>query len=277
MIRRNRIIGCVASLALLMSAGLVFGGDVLPGLDLWTTPPGGAFEDFAGNPIPADFFAPGSDPFSGTVNFVGQPSPFFPPADTAVQRIFTAILPAIPSSDTIPIVLEELSLVSIAPITVTFNGGMTPEDWDVEVGLSSFQPQPTGQMTINHTTDEGGTYDADLCVVPKFTFTEVGNPGNIRVLDFGQEGIPCQPIAVAGQPWCHEAVLPLVNPNSGPNFFVKGQTNHSGPHPEADPIETAIVPAIPTVSEWGLIVLTILLLTAGTIVFRRSRLAMAAA
>ena len=34
---------------------------------------------------------------------------------------------------------------------------------------------------------------------------------------------------------------------------------------------------IPTVSEWGLIVLTILLLTAGTIVFRRARLAMAAA
>ena len=64
---------------------------------------------------------------------------------------------------------------------------------------------------------------------------------------------------------------------SGPNFFVKGQTNHGGPHPQADPIETAAVAAIPTVSQWGLIVMTLLLTTAGTIVLGRHRLAKAAA
>ncbi len=42
-------------------------------------------------------------------------------------------------------------------------------------------------------------------------------------------------------------------------------------------LELANTSAIPTVSEWGLIVLTLLLLTAGTIVFRRARLAKAAA
>lgn len=283
MIGRNRIIGCVASLAVPLSAGLVFGSDVTAGYDLWSTPPNGAVEDFGGTgapPIPADFFGPGSDPFVGVVNFVGEPLGTYlgqptGPADTIVQRPGDASLPIVPSSDTIPIQIVALSLVSVDPIVVTFNGGQNPTQFDVAVTLGN-QPS-TGSMTITHSTTEGGTYDATINVCPLFTFTEVGNPGNQHILDFCDVLGPPQVIAVAGQPWCHVAVSPQVSPLSGPNFFVKGTTNHSGPHPIADPIETAAGPAIPTVSHWGLIVLSLLLVTAGTIVFRRQRARLAAA
>lgn len=45
-----------------------------PGLDLFTTPPGGATsQSFAEMPIPADFFGPGSEPFEGRIDFQGAP------------------------------------------------------------------------------------------------------------------------------------------------------------------------------------------------------------
>jgi hypothetical protein len=162
--------------------------DVLPGIDVWTTPGGGtSFDDFAANPIPADFFDPGSEPFLGIVLFSGQPlpdlgppsAPSLFPTDTVVERLAPA---AMPGPATIPIEIVALSLVSSQPITVTYNGGQNPELWDVQACLSSLAPQPQGSMTIARTCPGGGTFRSTLPVVPKLVFTRQSDL-QVRVLD----------------------------------------------------------------------------------------------
>jgi hypothetical protein len=249
-----------------------WGQPVQPGFDLWTTPPGGAVEEFGGPdipPIPADFFAPGSDPFVGTVEFQGVPigGPAGP-ADTIVERLQPAPLGGPGTEAMIQIELVELSLVSTEPIVVTQNGGQNPQEWMVEATLGGLPS--VGQMTIRQDSPEGGTYDATINVCGLLRFSLVQNPTIVRFLDICKQVSPGgQPISVSGQPWCYDIRQPPVSPLSGPNFVVKGPTIHTGPHPEAQPIESPAGPAIPTVSEWGLIVMGLLLLVAGTLVIRR--------
>ena len=139
--------------------------EVLAGHDLWTTPPGGAVEDFGGGntpdpnddapPIPPSFFDPGSDPFLGQVDFVGVPIPLFlgqptGGADTIVERLTDTNF-GTGTTDTIQIELVALSLTSIAPITVTY-GGTNPELWDISVSTSG--APSLGSMTITHDQPE---------------------------------------------------------------------------------------------------------------------------
>jgi hypothetical protein len=79
--------------------------------------------------LPADLFGPGSDPFTGTVEFKGVPIGAFGAfsglgsTDTIVQRLQPDAEPPFP--DTIDIEIVRLELVSVAPITVTYNGART--------------------------------------------------------------------------------------------------------------------------------------------------------
>lgn len=173
------------------------------GLDLFTTPPGGTtVQSFAATPLPPGFFGPGSDPFQGTIVLGGQPiAPLSPlgPTDTIVERLSPPVLPAPGSTDIVPIEIVALNLVSVNPITVTYNGGMTPEQWDVRVCLSSAAPQPTGQLELRAGPCnflEGGTFQSQLPVLPRFTFTRIGPPA-VQVLDFGAAMIP--PIQFTGR------------------------------------------------------------------------------
>ena len=123
--------------------------DVLPGIDMFVTaqcgaPGGGTFVDFSSfpGPLPAGFFDPGSDPFGGTISFTGQPLVTAPagvvsPVDTIVERQAPATLPTCPSSDTVPIEILALNLMSCSPIVVTYFGGMNPELWTVDTWLMS--------------------------------------------------------------------------------------------------------------------------------------------
>lgn len=157
-----------------------------PGIDVFTTPPGGtSYEDFCELPIPAGFFGPGSRPFDGRVVLVGVP--LLPaqlgPTDTVVQRTqgATVIFPG--GVATMPIEIVALSLQSVTPITVTYSGGPS-EQWTVQVCLSNAVPQPAGTMTITNgqCAGEGGTFTSDLPVCPKLTFTRSGSPA-VRTLD----------------------------------------------------------------------------------------------
>jgi hypothetical protein len=154
---------------------------ILPGIDLWMTTAGGtAYWDFSAAPLPADFFGPGSDPFDGRIYLKGTPlpnllsPPSIHPADTVVERLGPASLPAVGTSDTISIEIRALSLVSIAPIQVTYSG-INPEPWQVEVMLSSSLSQTVGRMTINHDCTAGGTFSATLPVQPRFIFTRLSD------------------------------------------------------------------------------------------------------
>ncbi len=115
--------------------------------------PNGTFVEFGtGNlpAIPADFFGPGSDPFTGQIELDGFPfDPLaFGDADTIIQRSYEPVSPSLgePNAGTVEIEIIELSLISIQPITVTYNGGQDPEEWFVDVRLSD-TPSPPGELT----------------------------------------------------------------------------------------------------------------------------------
>ncbi len=147
------------------------------GDDCWSTECGTTKFTFCENPIPADFFDPGSDPFDGDLGLGGSVSG----ADTLVERLGDLDLSGLaPTAATVPIQLVELSLQSCAPITVTFGGG-SPEDWDVDVDLSGASV-PNGALDVTRTHDNGGTFSSEFNVHPIFTFTRQAD-GQTRVLD----------------------------------------------------------------------------------------------
>ena len=183
-----RLLACLSLLVWLSPPAL--GQDVLPGIDLWSTPGTGiSSTDFSDNPIPAGFFDPGSDPFIGVITLDGGSlpnlgGPSLGPSDTVVNRPMIAELPSLGSQDTIPIEIVALNLVSVQPITVTYNGGQNPETWNVTVCLSA-TAQTQGTMTIRRDCADGGTFDSSLPVRPKFRFVR---GMTVRVLDPGAAG-----------------------------------------------------------------------------------------
>jgi len=220
--------------------------DVMPGFDFFTTPPGGGVLDVGGGgtadptddipPLPPDFFFSGSPVFTGVISFAGVPLAPGSNADTVVERLATAVLPSVPSSDTIPIELVSLSLTSVDPITV----GTT--EWDVTVTLSPSDPSP-GSMTLFHSTPTGGTYDATIDICGLHTFTQVVGPSPGTTVEFENCADLSLPLTVAvfGQLWDHTAPPPPVGPpppGAGPNFFIPGPQADSGPHPSMNPAKT---------------------------------------
>lgn len=169
-------------------------------------------------PIPADFFDPGSEPFSGVVCLSGQPlgpTPYgeFVGADTLILRtddpFDRCALPSVNPS-VVPIEIVELNLHGAQPITVTFNNGTPPQQWNVRVDLSQFG-SPGGTLTVHKSHCNGGTYTSVLPVQPRFTFTRVDPPSKVEVLDTGAFGIP--PVVLQQNipiPWVSD-----IDPNLG--------------------------------------------------------------
>ena len=239
------------SLLCVLPARAVAGPTVLAGHDLFHTLPGAA-QDFSLFPIPADFFFPGSDPFNSVVNLEGQPLGTWGGfsdlgnADTIVERLSDAVPSGNPPPDQpapmIDIEIVALSLVSVAPITVTSGGA--DQFWDVFVQIDTttlplFTPS-LGTMEITQTSALGGFYSSSLEVFPLFTFVEVGNPTNVQFVDFGLLAVgPAVVLNTLNNPlWEYTPTQEqLVVPGlTGPNFYITGDggvgpIQHSGPHP----------------------------------------------
>jgi len=185
---------------------------VPPGNDCFNTECGRTLFDFCNDPIPADFFAPGSEPFTGIIVLGGQDDGL---PDTVVRRFDALLLDGPP--ETIPIELVQLSLSSCEPIMVTSNQAPATL-WRVDVGLSP-TPVPPGSMTVAKQHPNGGVFTAEFNVLPRFTFTEVGNTNNVRVLDTGAEGKPPELlITVGGEPWVHQLSPTMEHSPCGVNF-----------------------------------------------------------
>jgi hypothetical protein len=266
--------------AVLLLPAAVFATDVQTGFDTVVhVPP--SFWDFGPNPLPADYFGPGSDPFDGGIPAdasVLPSSPFCPGplgnTDMILQRKNIASLPGVPSSDVIDIEIVELSLVSTSPITVTYNGGLNPEQWDVEITLSSSLAS-TGTMTIRQEHTNGGTFDAEVLLEPHFTFTRVSD-STVRTLDGA--GSYEDLIVATDVPWVYAD--PGLDCPACVTNFIPGDDG-TGPQPfvftgtiSSQAVECGCAPgAIPTLSEWGLIAaLTILLIVGGYSIVRRRRM-----
>src|SRR6059058_4596981 len=88
---RSALLGAVISMSIAGSPA--FAADAIHnGVDLWMTVAGFAQTSFANEPIPADFFCAGSQPFTGKVVFQGAPLAAAPAGslggiDTAVRRL----------------------------------------------------------------------------------------------------------------------------------------------------------------------------------------------
>jgi len=150
------------------------------GDDQYTSPCGtiefGENRDY--DPIYADFFGPGSDPFDGIIALVGQPSDGsqFPQADVIISRP-SDILIEPGMTETVPIEMIQLSLKSTDPIKVTYGGGMTESFFDVFVELEPGFPS-TGTTDITQIDDYGGEFDYVIELFLEFTFIEVGTGAN---------------------------------------------------------------------------------------------------
>jgi MYXO-CTERM domain-containing protein len=181
-----------------------------PKLDPWKSPDDAAMchdFDVPDSPaIPADFFGPGSDPFTGSVCLEGAPLGTVDlsahgfgtvdagDADTLIRRSEDPFdrceLPSGEQSK-VDIEIVALSLKSTSPITVTFNGGQDPpRQYHVMVDLSEVAAPP-GELTAVKTHCNGGTYTSVLHVQPRFIFTNVNDPEDGETLDTGlEEDIP---------------------------------------------------------------------------------------
>ena len=178
----------------LVIAGLpspALAGPLAAGTDRYTTVSGKI--SFSQTPLPQGFFNPPnrlssiSDPFTGTVDIQGAPLDISSTAAMKVARLvkvrFSHMLPS--SSGPIPIEMVALSVQSTHPITVTYGGGTSSDQWNVIVRLSQVVPQQRGEMDITRTSRDGGTFDyASLPVTPSYFFVQVGT-GFVIPLDPG--------------------------------------------------------------------------------------------
>ncbi|MGH2712069.1 MAG: DUF7450 family protein [Actinomycetota bacterium] len=201
--------------------------EIPPGYDLLETDPE---TTIANVQVPPGFFGPGSDPFNGDVRFTGYPINSFMghdtgDASTVVQRPEAAnVSPG--TSDTVPIEIVALNLGSIEPITVTYNGGQNPEDWNVMVGLSPTGPSQ-GDMTVTQDDANGGTFDAEIQVMPLFTFLRLSD-GSTRTLDGAMLPPGGFRLQAGSVPWRILCLLPallVLALNNGfcPSFTADGQ------------------------------------------------------
>lgn len=179
---------------------------------------------------PADFFGPGSDPFTGLVAFTGEPLGSFMgrntgDADTVVQRK-AAVDPMPGSPATVPIEIVALNLVSAEPIVVRYGGPAgTTELWDVRATLSPTRPSQ-GQMIIRHDDPLGGTFDSQLVVLPVLTFTRLSD-GQTTTLDGAGFPDNLLTFVATGVPWrsgCIPPALSVAGLNDGfcPTFTTTG-------------------------------------------------------
>ncbi len=143
--------------------------------DYWATPE--AVLEFGSGDmpiIPADFFGPGSEPFNGSVIFRGLPLGPNSLADTIIERQQDSY--GI-STEPVNIELTGLSLKSVEPITITYNNGNPPEEYNVYIDLHS--TSSTGQMYIDRSETQGGTFEFSIDVWFTFIFQPVnGEPAS---------------------------------------------------------------------------------------------------
>ncbi|MCP3902208.1 MAG: hypothetical protein GY715_01120 [Planctomycetes bacterium] len=206
-------------------------------LDAWATPDDTVnitFFEF-GTPehpaLPADYFYPGSDPFTGQVSLYGEPlsgqvellapplNPFTGITDTVVERKAQFLDPIGP--EVVPIEIVALNLRSADPIDVS--GGEPDQLWEMYVTLSDV-PAGQGNLQTNPSpiNPNSGTFGASVPINPLFVFARsdelqqaaVGlippEGVQVRLLDWPLEGLT--PLNVSFEPTSFNPYVRQVDP-----------------------------------------------------------------
>ncbi len=167
MTRRSHCTLTLAVAALALAAVPAAADDVIyGGVDAWKTV-AITHSTFADDPIPADFFCPGSAPFTGRVALRGVPIATEPEGaldgrDTLVGRLDDARFDAEGVART-RVALIALNLVSVEPVDTGCGR------YEMRVVLD--KEQPTTEMTIVRTNDLGGTFESPLAINTRVIFT----------------------------------------------------------------------------------------------------------
>lgn len=126
--------------------------------------------------LPVDFFDPNSDALDATIPFVGQPLETSPLVNGNLDRTDTLMailqqvnLSEIGSQATVQAKIAQMSLMSIDPITVTYNSGQDPELWDVGLTID-FTVQMPGALNVTRTGTDSGTAEGQLPVITELSF-----------------------------------------------------------------------------------------------------------
>ncbi len=171
----------ICAIAGMLLASRAGGTTIARGFDHFQTQPGSLW-DFFYNPIPADFFGPGSEPFDGQVMLQGVPVNNGNTTDTLVERLEGSDFPG--AQATIPTEMVALNLVSVDPITVMFAGDHE-ELWEVMVMLDPSQLH-IGQYMLTHPpTVPGGQVqqtDSFFDVFFDIEFEKLNNLGGMEML-----------------------------------------------------------------------------------------------
>lgn len=179
--------------------------------------------------IPADFFEPGSQPFDGTIPLVGQylntAGAFeLGKTDTTIFRIESVVVPPAPSEVNIPVEFSRLSLVSSAPITVTF--GESPTYWDVSMTVDDENsPSENGMLELYRTNSQGGHCDMYTPVIPKLTFSRCSETRSLVLGEILLEGVggDWQDISYSS---ASNLVVPRLNAALGINITLTSEKMH---------------------------------------------------
>lgn len=204
---------------------------IIPGVDLLETSVGTpTFINFAGDPIPAGFFCPGSAPFTGIVGLAGVPLTTLPPgvagnADTVIERLTPGNF--VGGVATIDVVVRALQLAGTDIIEVTCDDG-TVTRWQVNACLCGLQPRTKIQVKVDQPCG-CGHFDGSLRLRICLTFTNVDTGetrGPIaRLITLRIAGTPWCPRPGAGTPTISESFAVDTNCDGQPDLTLKGTTN----------------------------------------------------
>ncbi len=183
--KRNALL---AIACILLAIPAFAGADVIiSGVDLWKTPgDGSTFANFATDPIPADFFCSGSEPFAGKIVFQGVPVVTSPPdqlgeTDTIIHRLDDAVFNREGVAHTRGRV-RALSCISVEPLETRCGACGVRTVLDGE--------QRVTDMLIYRDSKAGGHWRAPISVTMKMIFTPVDRPAGetleiAQSIDFG--------------------------------------------------------------------------------------------
>jgi hypothetical protein len=242
------IIGSVTSVLLVWSLIVLATEDVKPGYDLFTTLPGTTFKDISG---PA---ACAGVSLAGEISLRGEPISSFQDQGQSFDVSGTNTDTVVARRGGVP--KGQTATVPIQIVALSLRGSVG--GWDVRVTLSQVQSQPTGSATINHSNpnSRGGTFTSQLPVRARFEFRS------------GDQLKVCDPAPVisfnASGTWSHDPPANAARPDLSPNFFPQGAIQHDASGAATHKVEPARR-SVPTLTEWGLLALALLL--AGSLAF----------